>query len=57
MTHSVWYALVGVTIVRLSPITQYVVLNPNLVAVGGGTRDKCADIVDRTMGSVLEKDF
>ena len=30
---------------RWSPITQYVVFNPDLLAVGGGTHDMYAGIV------------
>ena len=45
VTHLIWYALVRMTMARWSPITQYVVFYPDLLAVGGGTRDMCAGIV------------
>ena len=45
VTHLIWYALVRVTMARWSPITQYVVFYPDLLAVGGGTRDMYAGIV------------
>ena len=38
-THILLYALVLVTTARWSPITQYVVFYPDLLAVGGGTHD------------------
>ena len=37
VTHLIRYALVWVTTARLSPITQYIVFYPDLLAVGGGT--------------------
>ena len=45
VTHLIWYALVWVTMARWSPITQYVVFYPDLLAVGGGTRDMHASVV------------
>ena len=45
VTHLIWYALVRVTMARWSPITQDVVFYPDLLAVGGGTRDMYAGIV------------
>ena len=42
VTHLIWYALVRVTMARWSPITQYIVFYPDLLAVGGGTHDMCA---------------
>merc|ERR1711873_234362 len=36
------YALVRVTTARWSPITQYIVFYPDLLAVGGCTHDMCA---------------
>ena len=44
-THLIRYALVPMTTARWSPITQYVVFYPDLLAVGGGTHDMCACIV------------
>ena len=44
-THLIRYALVRVTTARWSPITQYIVFYPDLLAVGGGTHDMCAGIV------------
>ena len=45
VTHFVWYALVWVTMARWSSITQFVVFRPDLLAIGGGTRDMCAGLV------------
>ena len=45
VTHLIWYALVRVNMARWSPITQYVVFYPDLLAVGGGTRGMCSGIV------------
>ena len=45
VTHLIRYTLVRVTMARWSPITQYVVFYPNLLAVGGGTHDISAEIV------------
>ena len=36
---------VGVTTTRWSPITRYIVFNPVLLSIGGGTHDMCAGIV------------
>ena len=44
-THLIWYALVPMTTARWSPITRYVVFYPDLLAVGGGSRDMYAGIV------------
>ena len=40
-------ALDQVTMARCSLITRYVVFYPDLLAVGGGTHDMCACIVER----------
>ena len=45
VTHLIWYALVQVTMARWSPIIQYAVFYPDLLAVGGGTHDMCAGMV------------
>ena len=45
VTHLIRYALVWVTTARWSPITHYIVFYPDLLAVGGGTRDMCTGIV------------